>query len=126
MGRGPLAVFLAVLAVAGVVALSYLTDPREAIVSTPSAYTGLTKPLTLPANGRVCADEILFDPAMRVARFGATTQPGTPAPALEVIAEALPAGSTPYRSDYRAVARIPGGWVGAKTLDVRLAPPATR
>src|SRR4051794_26291972 len=123
MGRGPLAVFAAVLLVTGVAALAYMTRSREAIVSTPSAYTGLTTPLTLPPNGQACADEILYDTNGRIARFGATTRPGATAPDLEVTAQSYPRTSA-YTSPYRFAARVPGGWTGAKTLDVPIRPPA--
>src|SRR3954454_8982995 len=108
MARRQLAAFVLVLLVAAVPAWSYLTKPREVIASTPSAYTGLTIPLPLPAKGEACVDEVVFDQDSMIARFGATAAPGTTAPALEVVA----AGNTtgPYRNDFRAKAGVPGGW----------------
>ncbi|MDA0164763.1 hypothetical protein OM076_31130 [Solirubrobacter ginsenosidimutans] len=121
MGRGPLAVFVAVLAIAGLAALGYMTKSREVIASTPSAYTGLTVPLPVPAKGEACADEILFDTNAGIARFGATAPAGAPAPAIEVTAQGYPTGE--YRSDYRSSYRVAGGWTGQRQLDVPLQPP---
>ena len=123
MRKAPLAVFAGVLLVFAVVALSYLTSSREAITSTPSAYTGLTVPLPVPARGEACADEILYDTDSGVARFGATAIGADAAPALEVVARGNADG--PYRSGYRSVARLEGGWHGTRQLDVRLRPPHT-
>src|SRR4051812_38428694 len=120
MARRQLAAFVLVLLVAAVPAWSYLTKPREVIASTPSAYTGLTIPLPLPANGEACVDEVVYDQDSAIARFGATAAPGQTAPALEVTARANPGG--PYGGDYRAQARVPGGWQGTRTLDVPLTP----
>jgi hypothetical protein len=102
MGRAPLLAFMAVLCIAAVPVLLYLTEPREVIVSTPSAYTGLTVPLEAPAQGEVCVDAILFATEARFARFGATAQ--GPAPALEVVARGLPDG--PYRSSWTSSALV--------------------
>jgi hypothetical protein len=123
MGRWPLVVFVAVLAVAALVALRFLTEPREAISSTPSAYTGLQRPLTLPANGVVCADEVVYDTNSGIVRFGATAAAGTRAPALQVVAQGYTDGD--YRSGYRSAVRVPGGWTGTRELDVPLRPPHT-
>jgi hypothetical protein len=120
MPRRPLVAFVLVLLVAAVPAASYLTKKREVIASTPSAYTGLTIPLPLPGKGEACVDEIVYDQDSAVARFGATAAPGQTAPALEVIARGNTSG--PYRNDYRAQARVPGGWQGTRTLDVPLTP----
>src|SRR5688572_8728641 len=54
--QGPLAaataVFIALLIVVALFPVrSFLTEPREILTSTPSDYTGLTVPLSLPARG---------------------------------------------------------------------------
>jgi hypothetical protein len=117
-------VFVAVLvAVALHPVRSFLTEPREVVASTPSDYTGETVPLPLPGRGSVCANEIVFDPSSRIARFGATVPASAKAPALEVVARGYEDG--PYRNGYRATARVPGGWRGARQLDVALRPPPT-
>lgn len=122
MARAPLAVFVVVLlGVALLPVRSYLDEPREVIASTPSAYTGLTVPIGLPARGEACADEILFDTDAEIARFGVTAPNDAPAPALEVVARGNADGE--YRSDYRSAARVAGGWSGTKQLDVPLEPP---
>src|SRR3954447_6606116 len=120
MARRQLAAFVLVLLVAAVPAWSYMTKKREVIASTPSAYTGLTIPLPLPANGEACVDEVVYDPSSAIARFGGTAAAGQTAPALEVIARGNTSG--PYRNDYQAQARVPGGWQGTRTLDVPLTP----
>jgi hypothetical protein len=122
MARAPLAVFVAVLVgVALLPVRSYLTEPREVIASTPSAYTGLTVPIELPARGEACADEILFDTDARIARFGVTAPEGTTAPPLEIAARGNTDGE--YRSDYESTADVKGGWTGTRQLDVPLEPP---
>jgi len=122
MARAATAAFVAVLvAVAVLPVRAYLTEPREIIVSTPSAYTGITVPLPLPARAEACADEILFDIKSSVARFGATASAGSTAPSLEVTARGYVDG--PYRNDYSSVTRLPGGWSGTRQLDVPLRPP---
>ncbi|HYM56473.1 MAG TPA: hypothetical protein VES79_00780, partial [Solirubrobacteraceae bacterium] len=114
--------FLAVLvAVALFPVRLYLTEPREVIVSTPSAYTGTTVPLPVGGGATACADEILFDTDARIARFGATAPANRPGPALEVVARGAREG--PYRNDYRSVARVPAGWRGTSQFDVPLRPP---
>ncbi len=124
MARSPLAVFVGVLlGVALLPVLSYLTESREVIASTPSAYTGITVPIGLPAHSEACADEILFDTNARIARFGATAPEGAAAPALQVVARGNQQGD--YRSDYRSDVRVKGGWVGTRQLDVPLEPPAS-
>jgi hypothetical protein len=115
--------FVAVLLAGALVGLLFLGKPREVISSTPSAYTGLTVPLPLPAKGTACADEIAFDTDSEVARFGVTMPAGSTAPALRIVASGLDSGE--YRSDYRATAEIPGGWTGARRFDVPLRPPGT-
>ena len=121
MPRAPLVVFLAVMAVAAIAALAHLGKTREVIASTPSAYTGLTVPLALPAHREACADEIVFDTDAGIARFGATAPVGGTAPSLEVTARGYTFG--PYRNDYSARARVAGGWTGTRQLDVPLTPP---
>jgi hypothetical protein len=122
MARAALAAFAAVLALAAIPAIAHLTERREMIASTPSAYTGLTVPLPLPASGIACADEILFDTDARIARFGATAPKGEPAPPLEIEARGNTEGK--WRSDYADTARIPGGWRGTRQFDLPLRPPA--
>ena len=95
------------------------------IASTPSAYTGLTVPLPLPAGSEACADEILFDANAGIARFGATAPAGTPAPALEVTARRLQRRRATAATTASS-ARVPGGWTGHAQLDVPLTPPRTR
>ncbi|MGI8778859.1 MAG: hypothetical protein ACR2L8_01590, partial [Solirubrobacteraceae bacterium] len=122
MGRAPLIAFVAVLCVAALPVWSYVTEPREVIASTPSAYTGLNVPLTVPGGEEACADRILFDTDARVARFGATTPAGRAGPALAATARGETDGE--FRSDYESTARIAAGWQGIRQFDVRLEPPA--
>src|SRR4051794_36905901 len=114
MRRAPLVAFCAVLAIAAIPLIAYLAKPREIISSTPSAYTGLTVPLDLPAKATACADQVTFDTDSGIARFGATAPADGPAPALRVMAKG---------GGYAAAATVPGGWTGARGLDVRLALP---
>ena len=94
MGRAPLVAFVVVLCLAALPVWSYLTEARPVLVSTPSAYTGLNVPLTVPAGGKACADRILFDTDARLARFGASTPPGERGPAVSYTHLTLP--TTPY------------------------------
>jgi hypothetical protein len=122
MARAAVAVFVVVLlGVALLPVRAYLTEPREVIASTPSAYTGLTVPIELPAGSEACADEILFDTNARIARFGAAAPDGGTAPPLDVVARGLPEGE--YSSDHRSAARVDGGWSGTRRLDVPIDPP---
>src|SRR5690349_9548304 len=125
MGKAERAVFAGVLALAAIVAAVFLLKPREALTSTPSAYTGITVPLGLPAGSEACADETVFETDTRIARFGANLSTGsTVAPPLEVTARGYTdRNAGPYRNDYRASARIPGGWTGPQTFNVELKPP---
>jgi hypothetical protein len=123
MGRAPLVAFVAALVIAAVPVWGFLTEPREVIASTPSAYTGLTIPLPVPAGGEACADEILFDRDAEIARFGATAPAGASGPALEIEARGQAKG--PYRNAYRSAAEVPGGWTGTQQFDVPLQPPSS-
>ena len=49
MARLALAAFAAALAVGALLGLAHLTKQREVVASTPSAYTGGTLPISLPA-----------------------------------------------------------------------------
>jgi hypothetical protein len=117
MGRkAALAAFAAVLLVAAIPVLVHLAKPREVISSTPSAYTGLTVPLPVPAKGVACVQDLAFDTDSAIARFGAGSAPGGPAPALRVVAQG---------AGYTSAAVVPGGWTGTRQLDVRLRPPGS-
>lgn len=123
MRKGPLIVMLAVLCVAAVPVLAYLAKPREVVTSTPSAYTGLTVPLRLPAQAQACDDQIVFDTDSQIARFGVSAMEGRAAPALDIVARGATSG--PYRNDYRSTFHLPGGWRGTRELNVPLRPPHT-
>jgi hypothetical protein len=123
MGRGPLLAYIVVMCVAAVSATAFLLSKREVIASTPSAYTGPTVPLPLPAGSEACADSIVFDTRSGIARFGATSTAGNAAPDLRVTAKGDTEGA--FRNDYRSTTRVPGGWQGTRRLDVPLTPPRT-
>ena len=82
--------------------------PREVIASTPSAYTGLTVPLPLPARRRGVRGR---DPVRhRRARSPASARPrprARPAPALEVVARGLRARASTATTTRRR-ARVAG------------------
>src|SRR5690242_2231952 len=107
MGKAQRAAFAGVLAIAAIAAVAFLLKPREALTSTPSAYTGLTVPLALPAGAEACADETVFETDTRIARFGATLASGTTsAPELLVTARGYTAPEFgKYRNDYRSTAK---------------------
>lgn len=119
MAKVATAAFLVVLALAALPALRFLDTPREVVTSTPSAFTGIEVPITLPEGADACADEILYDERSRVARFTATA--AAPAPALIVTARGYEEGE--YRSDYVAQVDVAGDWTGTRRLDVPLEPP---
>jgi hypothetical protein len=121
MARRAVVALAAVLAIAVIPVVAYLAKPREVVSSTPSSFTGATVPLPLPAHGRVCADELLFDTDSEVARFGATAPRTGPAPELEVVGRGNTTG--PYRNAYSSRTTVSGGWTGTRTLNVRLRPP---
>jgi hypothetical protein len=124
MARGPLIAFVAVLLAGALAAGGYLVKKREAIASTPSAYTGAGVWLPLNAGSEACADETVFDQHSQVARFGAAPAPGTSVtPAIEVTARGYDTGE--FRNDYRSSHRVEGGWRGLRTLNVPLTPPST-
>src|SRR4051794_1274127 len=124
MPRGPLIAFVVVLLAGALSAGGYLLKKREAIASTPSAYTGASVLLLLKAGSEACADETVFDQHSQIARFGAFPAPGTSAaPPIEVSARGYTDGE--FRNDYRSSSRVAGGWRGMRTLDVPLAPPRT-
>src|ERR1700755_1517287 len=118
MRRNQLLAFVAVLVIAAIPTVRFLTKDRDVIASTPSAYTGQTVPLPVEPKMLMCVDEIVYDQDSAIARFGATARPGKPAPTLEVNA----AGN--HASDgYRVQTTVPGGWQGGpRTLDVPLTP----
>jgi hypothetical protein len=122
MGKGPRIAFAAVMCVLALLTVAFLTESREVIESTPSAYTGQTVPLPLAAGSEACLDEIVFSTRSGIARFGATATGGNPAPELQVTARGYT--DTEFRNDYRSVARVPGGWQGTRELDVPLKPPS--
>jgi hypothetical protein len=125
MGKAPRAVFAAVLLVAALAAAIFVLKPREALTSTPSAYTGRTVPLGLPAGSEACADEVVFDTSSELVRFGALPSAGTTkAPPLEVTAKGYSdAEFGAYRNGYRSSASVEGGWTGERSFDVPLTPP---
>src|SRR4051812_21338306 len=120
MAKGPRIAFAVVLLIGALTTAVYLFKPREALTSTPSAYTGITVPLAIKGGSEACADEVTFDTDSQIVRFGATVTAGTPsAPPLEVTAKGYSdAEFGPYRNGYRSTARLAGGWTGAKTFDV--------
>ena len=124
MARGPLIAFVAVLLAGALAAGGYLLKKREAIASTPSAYTGARIPLPLNAGSEACADETVFDQHSQIARFGVlATAEGSVAPPLEVTARGYTEGE--FRNGYRSSSRVEGGWRGTRMLDVPLTPPHT-
>jgi hypothetical protein len=124
MARGPLIAFLAVLLAGALAAGGYLLKKREAIASTPSAYTGANVWLPLQPGSEACADETVFDQHSEIARFGAAPAPGTSVtPAIEVTARGYDKGE--FANAYKSSHRVEGGWRGLRTLDVPLTPPRT-
>src|SRR4051794_19622493 len=122
MARAATVAFVAVLiGVALLPVRSYLTEPREVIASTPSAFTGIDVPIPVPAGKEACADEILFATDGEVARFAATAPQGRRAPLLEVAARGYTSG--PYQNGYESKTDVPGGWRGTRVLDVPIDPP---
>jgi hypothetical protein len=117
MAKRLIALFVAVLAIAAIPVAKYLTKQREAITSTPSAYTGGIVPQQVPPHGSACVDQILFDTNTEIARFGATTPRGKPGPPLVVDAT----GNDP--AGYSSRAFVPGGWTGTRLIDARLQAP---
>jgi hypothetical protein len=124
MARGPLIAFVAVLLAGALAAGGYLLKKREAIASTPSAYTGAIIPLPLKAGTEACADETVFDQHSQIVRFGVlATEKGSVAPPLQVTAVGYADGE--FRNGYRSTHRVEGGWRGTRMLDVPLTPPHT-
>ena len=118
MARRLLVLFFAVLALVAVLPVGkYLTRKRDAITSTPSAYTGGIVPEMVPPHGSACVDQILFDTDTRVARFGASAKPGTPGAPLVIDAT----GSDP--AGYSSRSFVPGGWSGTRAIDAPLRAP---
>src|ERR671916_325465 len=66
----------------------FLTQEREALESTPAAYTGTIVPVPLDEGQEACADQITFGPDTQLARFAAIARPGEPAPPLRVRVDA--------------------------------------
>src|SRR3954465_14757316 len=85
---------------------SRLTAKHEVVASTPSDYTGIDRPIELPALSIACADEILFDTDARIARFSVVAPTGRTAPRLRVEAHGYDRG--PYRSAYEYTRDVPG------------------
>ncbi|WP_028062450.1 hypothetical protein [Solirubrobacter soli] len=118
MRKGPLIVFVAVLVIAALPVIGYLTKPREVIASTPAAYTGAQMPVPLQSGWKACVDQILFADNGRVARFGAIAGDGG-APPLEITV------TGDGKSGYRTSAKVAGGWTATRAIDVPLKPPPT-
>jgi hypothetical protein len=122
MGRPAIRLLVVVLALVALLPVrAFLTKEREVIASTPTASTGLPKPIGLAPGSEVCADQVLFAANAEVARFQGSMPDGTSAPALRVVASGDREGE--YRNDYRAAGRARGGWSGLQTIDVPLEPP---